>query len=410
MPYLSEIIIREVENYSLEFANRLQIDSIMLEITRRCTNVCAHCANYGSPQAKEYLTLKTVKNIIDQALMRRHQQILLWGGEPFLHPDFSEILEYCLQAGLDVYCNTNAFWATSEQAVRSFVERFVPLLRDTQSIKLAVSCDKFHQKQELTPLRNIACLLKVLVACQRGFDYEIQSVEDAGDNTFADLLNLMPEHVAQKCLHKHKVFALERSVGRAKGLPPDESLNPYLGEYTINSFSDIDQEAIRIFITATGDVVLYENWVGDKIASWGNIKNDSLEAIDKKLNSSKFFKLLHSQPIKYFFYPFRKYLNIQKLAQDVAESKIKNRYFLRDAVAGLMQVQEKQFDKTRELNQARMVYLNKFDTEQALACLQVISLYGDFTDRFSLKYLENITENIQVKQMIRQLLSTVYSL
>jgi organic radical activating enzyme len=400
--------MEEVNAYPLKFTDSFQVESVMLEITKHCTNYCPHCANYGSPKQKEYLELPLIKNIVDQIVEMRHSTIFLWGGEPFLHPNFSEILEYCLNNSLNIYCNTNAFWAVSEQAVQSFVDKFVSLLREKQNIKLAISCDKFHQEQRPTPLKHIVNLLTVLDKNSEWFDYEIQSVDTIDDGTFSDLLNVLPEHVAQACLHKHKMFPLEYSIGRAKKMLPGAELHVCpQDKNTIKIFAEVDE--VRIYVTATGECVLYENWVGDKILSLGNARNVSLKKIENVLNSSKFFKLLHFQPVKYFFYPFRKYLDLRKLTIDISAGKIRDFYFLRDAVAELMQIKEKQFDRSADLALARAVYLDKFAENKALRCLDVIGHYGDFTDTFALRYLLSRTNDEKIKQKVEELLATIYS-
>ncbi|MDR2410025.1 MAG: 4Fe-4S cluster-binding domain-containing protein, partial [Bacteroidales bacterium] len=86
--YLYETIIKELECYPAKyFKDQFQIGFLSLAITQHCNNRCAHCQNYGSPQAKACLPLKLIKRLVDEAVDLNFTRISLWGGEPFLHKD-----------------------------------------------------------------------------------------------------------------------------------------------------------------------------------------------------------------------------------------------------------------------------------------------------------------------------------
>ncbi|MDR2428440.1 MAG: radical SAM protein [Candidatus Margulisbacteria bacterium] len=408
--YLYETIGKELENYPpAYFLDRFKLDSLTVELTKHCTNSCAHCSNYGSPRSGEFLSLELLKNIVDQAAELKQTRLAFWGGEPFLHQDFTALLEYVLRKGFNVGIITNGFWAKSEQAVRDFVCRFQKLLRGGQFIKLVVSCDRFHQTQPATPRQNIINVVSVLETDRpRGFDYDLQSVEYSKDNTFAEVLRCLEKQGIEtgRVKLKQRTVPLEYSVGRAKKLSVVEN-NPYAKRGS--ALSD-NEPKVKLFITVSGDAVLYENFVGEKILPVGNIKNLTLADLEDKLNSNRLLKLLHFQPLKFFFYPFRKYLDIQNFCVELSNGKIQNMFYARDKVAEVLQVKEKRFDKSPELKKARKIYTQKMNAAQTLACLRVIEDYGDLADSFFLRELVQKSEDKLLKQKISSLLQTAYSL
>ncbi|MDR1997805.1 MAG: radical SAM protein [Candidatus Margulisbacteria bacterium] len=409
--YLYKTIQQELADYPLDyFVNRFRINSLSLQLTKRCTNRCAHCSNYGSPQAGEFLDLALIKKVVAEAAQLKYSGIMLWGGEPFLHRDFYQILEYVLQQGFNVCVNTNGFWAESRQAVRELVRRFQPLLGPRQQLSLSVSCDTFHQSQRPTPARNIANIVLELCREPAGFGYELQSVRMSGDTTFAGVLALIQEEDAAAPLdlirQKQRFVPLECSVGRAKKLRlagPDPYAESAL--LMLNGSPNI-----LLFISAAGDGFLYENWLGEQILPCGNIKQMSLVELEQQLNRQRLLKLLHFQPKKYFFYPFRKYLDLQKLSAEIAGGKIKNTFFLRDYIVKLLQTTAKQFDKSADLKKARQIYSRACRADKALAALAVIEAYGDLSDVFQLRELRGRTADTSVKQKISALLEQTYSL
>lgn len=82
-----------------------------LEITEACNLRCVHCyGQFGHPKIDKEKTLKTKdwKEIIDKLIRYGCRDIQLIGGEPMVHKDFYEILEYAHLQGMkriDVFTN-----------------------------------------------------------------------------------------------------------------------------------------------------------------------------------------------------------------------------------------------------------------------------------------------------------------
>ena len=73
---------------------------VSLEILQKCLNNCLHCSSNSCHNSKAILRLDTIKQIIDDIIYLGAKRLCLSGGEPFLHPDIIEIVEYATQKGL----------------------------------------------------------------------------------------------------------------------------------------------------------------------------------------------------------------------------------------------------------------------------------------------------------------------
>jgi wyosine [tRNA(Phe)-imidazoG37] synthetase (radical SAM superfamily) len=82
--------------------------SINLDLTSACNFSCPHCVDSKIINTGEYLTIEDVKISLDTLKSRGLLSvILLGGGEPTLHKDFSEIVKYIKRIGLQLGIVTN---------------------------------------------------------------------------------------------------------------------------------------------------------------------------------------------------------------------------------------------------------------------------------------------------------------
>jgi hypothetical protein len=300
---------------------------------------------------------------------------------------------------------TNGAFAKTEQDVQDFISqcRFLPTKK--QVVRLLISCDKFHQTQKATPLENIINIISVLEKDRpAGFEYVIRAVYDPVDDTFDKVLvELQQKGIIPDNVLKHKVEIPLEYVGRAKtrigGFDPELKQENYFTNTGLLT---------QGYVTVTGKVVLCENWVGEELLPFGNIKNETLVEIEDNLNSFKILKLFCIWPKKFFFYPFRKYLDLQNFCLDLSCGKIKNAYYLRDKAVKILRMKEKQFDFSAELKEARQVYSNTHKLPIA-DCLDIIERYGDLSDVFYLRELSNKTTDIAVLQKILMMFKNTYS-
>ena len=65
-------------------------------LTNRCNQSCRHCLFSSSPQEKLELAGSRVLSLADEAAALGCRVFALTGGEPFVHPDFSHIVDHLL--------------------------------------------------------------------------------------------------------------------------------------------------------------------------------------------------------------------------------------------------------------------------------------------------------------------------
>lgn len=81
------------------------LNDVSLEILQKCLNNCIHCSSNSCFESKAILEFKVIKEIIDDIVCLGAKRLCLSGGEPFLHPDITNIVEYATRKGLilDIY-------------------------------------------------------------------------------------------------------------------------------------------------------------------------------------------------------------------------------------------------------------------------------------------------------------------
>lgn len=104
--------------------------AVSFKLTSLCNLRCRMCGQYGlvgnalrqSPaELKKQMDLERLKWIIDQIVPFRPGMIYLWGGEPFLHPAFIDLVNYIKQQKLFCIVTTNGtrLETTAEALVNS---------------------------------------------------------------------------------------------------------------------------------------------------------------------------------------------------------------------------------------------------------------------------------------------------
>ena len=96
------------------------LNQIYFYLTEGCNLRCRHCWIAPKFQDKGHsypvLSLDLLKSIVDQAKPLGLSSLKLTGGEPLLHPEISEILEYIREEDLNLSIETNGVLCTPEIA------------------------------------------------------------------------------------------------------------------------------------------------------------------------------------------------------------------------------------------------------------------------------------------------------
>jgi len=112
------------------------LQTIYFYITEGCNLKCRHCwlAPQYDPKGSKYqnLSLEGFQSIITQAKDMGLHSVKLTGGEPFLHPDITSMLEYVKQEELRVVVESNGVLVTPDHAA---------LLKSCKNPFISVSLD-----------------------------------------------------------------------------------------------------------------------------------------------------------------------------------------------------------------------------------------------------------------------------
>ena len=136
----------------------MKLTGLHFLLTYRCTSQCEHCFVWGSPAQTGVFTLSGIRQALEQARdLGTIEWVFFEGGEPFLfHPILVQAVRDAAGLGFQVGAVTNAFWATTEEDARAWLEPLAGHLRS-----LSASTDELHSDQRVSSeARN------VLVACE----------------------------------------------------------------------------------------------------------------------------------------------------------------------------------------------------------------------------------------------------
>ncbi|MBP3634913.1 MAG: radical SAM protein [Bacilli bacterium] len=102
---LLRITSDNIENIIINIEN-CDIKNASVEIINSCPFKCDHC--YVSNK-KQQININDYRKIIDQLSSLNCVELLITGGEPFLHPNFIEMYLYAKSKGILVSINSNIF-------------------------------------------------------------------------------------------------------------------------------------------------------------------------------------------------------------------------------------------------------------------------------------------------------------
>jgi radical SAM protein with 4Fe4S-binding SPASM domain len=72
------------------------LKELTLELTQRCPNFCLHCSSLSSDKSSFLIDTQTAKKVCEEARDLGIKKICLSGGEPLLHPNIYEIIDFII--------------------------------------------------------------------------------------------------------------------------------------------------------------------------------------------------------------------------------------------------------------------------------------------------------------------------
>lgn len=123
------------------------LDTLWINTGSLCNITCRNCYIESSPTNDRlvYLTPADVLPFLDEAKALGTREIGFTGGEPFLNPDFIEILEAALTRGFDVLVLTNAMLPMQRPRLKEGLLR----MREAHGQRLTLRVSLDHYTQDL---------------------------------------------------------------------------------------------------------------------------------------------------------------------------------------------------------------------------------------------------------------------
>lgn len=265
-----------LKNLKVSLSNPL---SLCWQISKKCNYHCPFCLS--GEQVSDELSLDQMKIIIDMLAKANLIRIDFTGGEPFLRPDFCEILTYASEKGIETLVTSNgSIW--SEKIAKTLLETNTLLLisldgdeathdksrgkgaykRAVENIKkyrdygIPIRINYLIRKDNLDKIEYIYNLVKEL-HIERLFYILIAPQGKAFENR--ELL-LSDE---ERKFYLNKIKELKRASGD----------NPFI---TIQDYSELGNHHSCFLIDSKGDVIS-QGYSQDDCIKVGNILVDGLD-------------------------------------------------------------------------------------------------------------------------------------
>lgn len=106
----------------------MKLNEITIEVTQQCPNHCVHCSSLSSTYKTFCLSFNKIKGLIDDAVDFGCSTINLSGGEPFVHPEITQIVDYIYEKGLQCYIYTSGITLSDGKPTEVSIEMLQQLI------------------------------------------------------------------------------------------------------------------------------------------------------------------------------------------------------------------------------------------------------------------------------------------
>jgi radical SAM protein with 4Fe4S-binding SPASM domain len=113
---------------------------VVWEITLRCDQPCTHCGSRAGEARADELTTEQALAVVDELVGMRTEEIVLIGGEAYLHPGFLDILEAIAKSGIRATMTTGGRGITKDLARQ---------IRERGAYSVSVSVDGLESTHDL---------------------------------------------------------------------------------------------------------------------------------------------------------------------------------------------------------------------------------------------------------------------
>ena len=157
----------------------LSIDTLQVNVTKLCNQVCRHCHVDASPQRKEMLSPEGIAKCLES--LARHPQITkldITGGAPELHPGFDEFVEKAVALGKHVMVRHNLTVQLDSHPQTGASKEYLPRFFARNRVEV-ISSLPYYQEYFTDAQRGSGVFRKSMEAMQR-LNREGYGVEGSG--------------------------------------------------------------------------------------------------------------------------------------------------------------------------------------------------------------------------------------
>lgn len=160
-----------------------KIQELFVEITYNCLLQCKHCSSEAYPGCELFISAERMYSLIDEAISLGLQKLSLSGGEPLLHPDCLNIIEYAKQRGLTV-CVYSCGVYSENLKLTGLPNQLLKQLKKLELDKLILSVHGADKKthEEITGVFG-------------SFEYVIETLERAIDVGLETEIHFVPTRI-----------------------------------------------------------------------------------------------------------------------------------------------------------------------------------------------------------------------
>lgn len=115
-----------MSNKYVEMGMRSPVN-VTWEVSLACNLRCSHCLSASGRPAEDELTTAEALDLVEQLHRARVFQVNFGGGEPFMRPDFEEIVAACHHHGIMTCISTNGTLLDGDRVARLAASRLVAI-------------------------------------------------------------------------------------------------------------------------------------------------------------------------------------------------------------------------------------------------------------------------------------------
>jgi radical SAM protein with 4Fe4S-binding SPASM domain len=178
------------------------------ELVEKCNLLCSHCYNSCQAETSLILDSKKLRYLFEKLKLNGLDIVQFTGGEPMLHPDFDEILEYSCDIFNSIFILTNGTLITDE-----FINKFK---KYRNKIKFSISLDNYISQKHENIRNSKGCFDLTVngVKKLRKADFYVRIAMSFDDTTIDDIIGTF-EFSIQELQANHFVFNPVLPYGRS---------------------------------------------------------------------------------------------------------------------------------------------------------------------------------------------------